>query len=108
MRDVDVIREIDAREPGAARSRFLDKFPGIHMDRLLVSLDFDSRLSQVRRDLTNFDALAVLASAGQYLLGATRRNRDGDVWRGDLLIEDWQAAMTLLRLYNSIENGMGK
>jgi hypothetical protein len=79
------------------QGRYIETFPGDHMNRLLASL-------ATRSDSIRFDALAVLASAGQWLLGAARRNRDGDVWRAELLIEDWQAAMTLLRLYNAIEN----
>jgi hypothetical protein len=75
-----------------------ESFPGVHMDRLLLSL-------RTHGDSICFDAMAVLASAGQWLLGAARRNRDGDVWRAELLTEDWQAAMTLLRLYSAIDNG---
>lgn len=59
------------------------------MNQLLLSLE-----SPRWKHCVPSDACAVLASAGNYLLRSSP----------ELDEHDWQAAMTLLRLYNSIDN----
>lgn len=81
----------------AAMARSSGNYSGSHMDRLLSSL-------RVPNDFSRYDVLAVLASAGQWLLGAPRRDQFGRAWTNPMETGDWQAAMTLLRLYNSIDN----
>lgn len=66
--------------------------PGEHMEKLLFDLnDFPGALYFVNAKITS--AMAVLASAGSYLLRES-----------DLSEASWAAVATLLACYNAIEN----